>query len=174
MPLVRRAEPTDAGALADLAEQTFREAFASVNAPEDIALHCSTRYTEEIQGQEIADPSMTTLVCEDGGRLVGFAQLRWNGRIPVGVDAIRPLEIQRLYVQQQWHGRGVAQALMEEALRLAGAGGADRAWLGVWEHNARAIAFYRKYGFVEVGEHDFMLGNDRQRDLVMARALVAG
>ena len=81
--------------------------------------------------------------------------------------AARPAEIQRIYVAREWHGRGAAQALMAEALRLAGSGGADAVWLGVWERNPRAIAFYRKLGFVENGDHVFPLGDDPQRDVVM-------
>jgi ribosomal protein S18 acetylase RimI-like enzyme len=97
---------------------------------------------------------------------VGFGQLR-AGAAPAGVGGRSPREIYRLYVAEAWHGRGVAQPLMRRLIEQALGSGADGVWLGVWEHNPRAIAFYRKSGFVEVGEHTFVLGTDRQRDLVM-------
>ena len=128
-------------------------------------------YKRQIQAREIADPGLTTLVCEVGGALIGFTQLRWEVAPPC-VAANAPGEIQRLYVASEWHGQGVAQQLMEAALGLMQARRCDVAWLGVWEHNPRAIAFYHKYGFAEVGELPFSLGDDDQRDLVMARPLV--
>jgi ribosomal protein S18 acetylase RimI-like enzyme len=76
-------------------------------------------------------------------------------------------------VASEWHGRGIAHQLMAAALELMQARRCDAAWLGVWEHNPRAIAFYHKFGFAEVGELPFSLGNDSQRDLVMARPLEA-
>jgi len=158
----------DAGRLAELAERTFRDTFAATNTPENMRLHCQASYGEAIQAREILDPSVVTLVCEHGGELSGYAQLR-RGSAPPQVDAARPAEIQRIYVAGSWHGRGVAQALMAEALRLAEDGGADAVWLGVWERNPRAIAFYRKLGFVENGDHVFQMGDDPQRDIVMVR-----
>jgi ribosomal protein S18 acetylase RimI-like enzyme len=81
------------------------------------------------------------------------------------------LELKRLYVARACHGQGVAQALMDAALDAARARGAQTMWLGVWERNPRAVAFYRKYGFTRVGEHTFMLGTDAQTDWVLARPL---
>lgn len=169
MPTVRRARPGDARALATLAERTFRDAFAALNTPQDTDLHCRTAYGEAILAREILDPDKVTLLCEQDGALVGYAQVRW-GKAPPFVVADAPGEIQRLYVSSECHGTGVAHALMEACLCEIRARRLDVAWLGVWEHNPRAIAFYRKLGFVEVGEHVFRVGNDPQRDVVMARS----
>ena len=81
------------------------------------------------------------------------------------------LELKRLYVTRAFHGRRVAQALMEAALELARTRGAKTMWLGVWERNPRAVAFYAKYGFARVGEHTFMLGGDAQTDWLLARSV---
>ena len=170
MPLLRPAKLADALALSRLAEQTFRETFGAANTDQDMALHCRTSYGEAIQAREIAAADMLTFLSEEDGRLVGFAQLRWNGA-PECVVAKAAGEIQRLYVAQDWHGKGVAQELMHACLEELRARGADVAWLGVWERNPRAIAFYRKSGFVEVGDHVFEVGTDPQRDIVMARPL---
>ncbi len=170
MPTIRRAEAGDARRLAELAERTFRDTFEATNDPANMRLHCETSYGEAIQAREIADPAMATLVCEHDGELIGYAQVH-RGAAPPQIAAARPVEIQRIYVAKGWHGRGVAQALMAEALRIAESGGADQVWLGVWERNPRAIAFYRKLGFVESGDHVFQLGDDPQRDIVMVRAV---
>lgn len=170
MPRIRRSELSDALRLAELAELTFRNTFEATNTPDDMSLHCASFYSEAIQAGEISDPNMATLVCEHAGQLVGFAQLRWE-RSPDCIEAARPVEIQRLYVREAWHGKGVAQELMSESLALAKAHGADQVWLGVWEHNPRAIAFYSKWGFSEVGDHTFPVGSDPQRDIIMARVV---
>jgi ribosomal protein S18 acetylase RimI-like enzyme len=172
LPVIRKAHRHDANQLAAVAEETFRDAFAGVNSPDDMALHCRTSYSETIQAGEIADPDKVTLLCEQDGRLVAFAQLRW-GPAPGCVVAEAPGEIQRLYVARDCHGKGVAHDLMNACLDEMTSRRSDVAWLGVWERNPRAIAFYRKFGFLEVGAHIFTLGNDPQRDIVMARP-VAG
>jgi ribosomal protein S18 acetylase RimI-like enzyme len=168
--VVRRAGLPDARQLSSLAEATFRDAFEATNTPENMALHCSTSYGEAIQAAEIADPDMVTLVCESQGALLGFAQLRWGGA-PSCVVAAAPGEVQRLYVAREFHGMGVARKLMLACLDEMRARRSDVVWLGVWESNPRAIAFYRKFGFAEVGEHIFPLGRDPQRDLVMTRSV---
>lgn len=170
MNSVRRANPRDAAALAVLAERTFRETFAHQNSLEDMDLHCRSHFGREIQAAEIRDPSRVTMVCEGEKGLIGFGQLRWSVP-PACVVAQKPAEIQRLYVDALFHGRGIARALMDAMIDDAAKAGADVAWLGVWERNPRAIAFYAKCGFEAVGEHVFVLGGDPQRDLVLVRRL---
>jgi len=167
-PTIRLARAQDAAALAALAERTFRDTFGASNRGSDMDLHCARSYGAAIQAAEIAEPRRTTLVADADGSLAGYAQLRWNAT--AALIAARPAEIQRIYVDRPWHGRGVAQALMARLLAAAREGGADGVWLGVWERNERALAFYRKAGFEPIGEHEFALGDEVQRDLVLARA----
>ena len=171
LPDVRRARRDDATQLSVIAETTFRDSFSGVNSPEDMDLHCRTSYSEAIQAKEIADPLRVTLLCEDGGRLVGLAQLRW-GRAPSCVVADAAGEIQRLYVISEFHGKGIAHDLMNACMDEMTGHRSDVVWLGVWERNPKAIAFYKKFGFREVGAHVFPLGSDPQRDVVMARPVV--
>ena len=166
---IRPASETDAAALARLAEETFRDTFSASNAAENMQRHCETTYGQPLQLAEIRSPDMETWLVEDDGRLVAYTQLR-RGTAPAVVSARVPIEIQRFYVQVDAHGKGVARALMEHVVARARQLCTDVVWLGVWEHNPRAIAFYRKWGFEVVGEHVFMLGDDPQRDLLMRRA----
>lgn len=168
---IRRAEPADAADLADLAARTFWDTFAADNRPEDMAAHMRQTFGPAQQGAEITDPRICTLLAISEG-VIGFTQIR-TGPPPACVTEERPLEIWRFYVDHRWHGRGVAQRLMQAALREAAAQHATAVWLGVWERNARATAFYRKCGFVDVGAHDFILGQDVQTDRIMVRRLTA-
>lgn len=169
---VRKARIDDAKALAEVAAATFKATFGAVNDRANMELHCRTNYGEEIQAAEIANPGMVTLLDEADGAIAGYAQLRW-GNAPACVGAAHPGEIQRLYVVDAWHGKGVAQQLMDACMEELARHGTDVAWLGVWERNPRAIAFYRKSGFATVGDHVFPLGDDPQRDLVMVRPIIA-
>ena len=168
--VVRRAREREAAEVAELAERTFRDTFAHLNSAQDMDQHCRKSYGESVQAGEIRDPTCTTLVCELGRRLIAYGQLRWQAAPPCVVGN-RPAEIRRIYVDAPWHGKGVAWTLMSALIDEGKAGGADVAWLGVWERNPRAIAFYEKSGFDVVGEHVFVLGDDPQRDLVLARRL---
>lgn len=169
---IRTADAEDAEQLARIGEQTFRDTFAAANTADDMDLHCRESYGPHIQAGEISDPNMRTLLAEAGSEILGFCQLRW-GPAPQCVQAVTPGEIMRLYVLSGWHGRGIAQQLMESALDILQHRGSDVVWLGVWEHNPRAITFYTKYGFTEVGAHVFAVGTDPQRDLVMIRSLAS-
>jgi ribosomal protein S18 acetylase RimI-like enzyme len=163
---IRPACGADAAALAVLAERTFRATFAAGTSPEHMERHCECSYGAPLQAAQIADPGVRILLAHRGAELLGFAQLRLDGPAPE-CAAGAAAEIQRLYVDPPWHGRGIAPALMRSLLELATQAHAARVWLGVWEHNPRAIAFYSKFGFRVVGVHDFDLGGDLQHDLVM-------
>ncbi len=168
---IRPATTADADALAAFGERTFREAFGPDNRPEDVDVYVRATYSAERQGAEIANPDRITFVGESDGVLAAFAQLRANGSTPGCVNGPAPIELLRFYVDRPWQGRGVAHALMDAVVAAARARGARTLWLGVWERNPRAIAFYGKHGFRDVGCQPFKLGGDDQTDRVMARAL---
>jgi len=121
-----------------------------------------------LQLAEIRESGRETWVAEADRRLVAYLQLRLDAESPL-ISGTRPVEIQRFYVDASHHGTGLAHQLMAHVLARAEAAGAATLWLGVWERNPRALAFYRKWGFDVVGEHIFKLGDDPQRDLVTRR-----
>lgn len=168
--LIRKAEVSDAEELARFAARTFSETFGAENTPEDLALYLAKAYGPDQQGAELRDAAWTTLLAEEGKSLAGYAQVR-SGSAPSCVTGQAPIELFRFYVDSPWQGQGLARRLMEAVDEEAIRRGARTLWLGVWERNARGQAFYRKWGFVDVGEHTFMVGTDPQRDRVMVRAL---
>ena len=164
---IRRAVASDAPSLAVLAERTFRDAFGARNSPENMDLHCARVFGSDIQQREIEDPGLITTIAEAESHMIGFSQLRLASA-HASVAAERPAELKRLYVVAASHGRGVGRDLLQDALDTAAREGCDWLWLGVWEHNPKAMTFYRKFGLEVVGTHAFMLGQDRQRDLIMS------
>lgn len=175
MTLIRRAEVADAARLSELGAATFRDTFQADNTSDDIERYVSEVFTPERQAGEISDASNIVLLAEHQTAsgafdLIGYAHLV-AGTAPAAVRGPAPVELKRLYVSRAWHGKGVARELMDAVIAAARAGGSRTLWLGVWERNARAVAFYEKYGFRRAGEHTFVLGTDRQTDWLLERPL---
>lgn len=168
--VIRRAADDDAERLAAFARRTFVETFGPENSAEDMAMHVASAFGADIQLAQIRDARMVTLLAELGTTLAGFAQVR-QGQWPACVTGDSPVELWRFYVDRPFHGRGIAQTLMRAADQAAEGFGSRTLWLGVWERNPRAIAFYAKCGFVDVGAHAFIFGTEEQTDRVMARSL---
>ena len=170
---IRRATPADAGRLSAFASAAFVDTFGAHNRPEDMQAYLAESFGEAVQRSELEDPEVTVLLAEDGKELAGYAMLR-DGDVATAVDSSSALEIARLYAGKQWIGAGIGALLMRSCLNEARFLGKDTIWLGVWERNARAIAFYRRWGFVDVGSQSFQLGGDLQSDRVMARQVADG
>jgi len=168
---IRRGEPRDAPALAEFAARTFNDTFAAANRPEDMAAYLPSAYSVSQQAGELADPDIVTLIMEnESGVFVAYAMLR-RAAAPECVRGPEPIELWRFYVDRPWHGSGLAQRLMDAVHDTVLLLGGSTLWLGVWDKNDRAAAFYRKSGFHDVGVHDFWVGSDRQTDRIMVRRL---
>ena len=163
---VRIATPTDAERLADLARRTFLAAFAEFNTPENMALYVDAAFSADQILAEIRDTASTFIWAEQTGIPAGYAKLR-RGSIRGCVTGPKPVELERIYAETARIGEGVGKTLLHWSIKLAQSEGFQTLWLGVWEYNERAIEFYHRQGFVDVGEHDFMLGDDRQTDIIM-------
>ena len=178
---VRVATSDDAPTLTAFAKRTFTATYArggagdvATSRPEDVDAYARASFTPERQRAELDDPAMVTFVAEDaGGTWAGYAQLRVRATAdapaPPGCAGAHPRELARLYVASAWQGRGVAGTLMDAVHARAAAepGGADPLWLAAYQANRRAVAFYRRRGFVVVGTTTFTMGRELQRDWLM-------
>jgi diamine N-acetyltransferase len=167
---IRRAVAADAPALSAFARRLFIDAFGADNRPEDMALYLADAFSDTKQHEEIAAADSLCLLLEVEGALAAYALLHVGERHAL-VTAAHPVELQRFYVDARWHGRGIAPAFMDAVCAEAAAAGGRTLWLGVWERNPRAIRFYEKQGFGDVGAYVFVLGTDPQTDRVMTRTL---
>ena len=167
---VRPALPAEAEAIAALAARSFREAWQAYNTPADMDAYCLEHFVPARIAADLREPAVRYLLADLDGALPGYLRLV-AGSLNDSVAARRPLEISRLYVCRDWHGRGVGPALMQAGLLHAARAGHDVAWLAVWQRAAQALAFYRKWGFEVTGSASFLLGADLQDDYVMRRAL---
>lgn len=168
--VIRHAAMADAELLTDLGARTFIETFGADNSEENMKAYLTTAFTPEQQASELSDPRRSVFIAETQGVAAGYAMLM-SGDAPPEVNDEKPIELVRLYVSKDCLGSGVGAALMRACLDEAASQDCTTMWLGVWENNLRAQAFYRKWEFVEVGTHVFQLGDDPQRDLLMQRRL---
>jgi ribosomal protein S18 acetylase RimI-like enzyme len=171
---IRNATAADAVALSEFAAHVFHETFAPDNDPLDMHAYLSDAFSPEKQAAEIADGSCVCLIAEVGEALAGYALLRIEApdeSAPDDPSTALPVELQRFYVDRAWHGRGIATQLMAACIDTARVRGGATIWLGVWERNARAIRFYEKHGFTDIGMQEFRLGSDLQTDRVMSRSV---
>ena len=171
LPLrIRGGCADDAALLSELGERTFSETFAADNSPENMSAYLTVAFNPEQQAAELADQNSSFRIAEANGVAVGYAMLR-SGNVPEAVTGKKPIELVRLYVSRESLGSGVGAALMQACIADARQAGYDTIWLGVWEHNTRAQAFYRKWNFDKVGTHVFQLGDDLQTDFLMQRSV---
>jgi ribosomal protein S18 acetylase RimI-like enzyme len=169
---IRRAEIEDAEMLAELSYKTFWDAFAEhpENAPEDMANYMEKAFNVETIRAELDEKDSIFIIAEIENEAAGYAKITL-GAIEDGISAEKPIELNRLYSHQKFLGKGVGARLMDECFQFAKENNCDVMWLGVWEFNPRAQAFYRKYGFYKVGKHIFQLGSDSQTDLLMQKEI---
>jgi ribosomal protein S18 acetylase RimI-like enzyme len=176
--IIRIARTEEAPLLAQLGAQTFSETFGKDNTPQDLAEYLRRNFLPELQSTELAQPGSVFLILEMDGAPAGYARLRDLATDPCLAESknfnrLHPMELVRIYLLQAWTGHRLGDVLMQACLEHARAQGVEVLWLGVWERNERAIAFYKRWGFEKVGTHNFQLGQDLQTDYVLARRLSA-
>lgn len=158
--------PEDWAILQQLALQTFVDTFAEHNAPEPFQAYVDTAFSDRQVQSELANPESAFWMAWYGDQPVGYLKVNFGAAQTEHLG--RPaMEIQRIYVVQDFQGTGVAQALLAKARELAAAAGVSMIWLGVWERNPKAVRFYQKNGFRKFGEHRFLMGEEEQTDWLM-------
>jgi ribosomal protein S18 acetylase RimI-like enzyme len=170
MLAIRKVQPDEAEVLSLLAIQTFSDTFAHLNTKENMQIFLTSAFSVEQLQRELSSPHSEFYFAIVNDELAGYIQLNFN-TTEKGLEDFPVVEIGRLYVLQQFIGQKLGKALMEKAIAIAEERRADYLWLGVWEHNYRAIEFYTKWGFEFFGAHIFQLGDDPQIDLLVRKRI---
>lgn len=170
MIVIRKVMCEEIETLSALATRTFSDTFARHNTPEDMQVYISSAFSIEQLGNELASPNYETYFVLVDEMPTGYIQLNFNST-EKGLEDFSTIEISRLYVLPEFFDHKLGKALMEKAIAIAEERQADYLWLGVWEHNYRAIDFYKKWVFEFFGSHVFRLGSDPQTDLLMKKRL---
>jgi ribosomal protein S18 acetylase RimI-like enzyme len=162
---IRRCVPADAAVLSALSKSTFFDTFTGTCSEADMDAFLDEYYNEARLEAELHDDDLPTYFAEIAGQPVGYLRLATGVPLFPAPPHRKALEVARLYVDTAWQGKGVAAQLMDFYFAEARRQEVDLLWLGVWEHNERAKAFYAKWGFTatEFG-HPFPIGNTPQTD----------
>jgi ribosomal protein S18 acetylase RimI-like enzyme len=167
---IRYATTDDAELIADLSRKTFYETFGHVNTKENMDKFMNEQFSREKLINEVTEPGNIFLLAFDGDTAVGYARMR-EGQKFAEFNDNDSLEIARIYAINTYIGIGVGQQLMRQCIFIAKELKKEIIWLGVWEKNPRAIAFYTKWGFEKFNEHEFLLGDDVQKDWLLMKKL---
>jgi ribosomal protein S18 acetylase RimI-like enzyme len=167
---IRQISIHDLPALQTIGRKTFVETFAASNSEENLARYLAEGFSNEKLSAELENKNSQFYFAETEGRVLGYLKVN-TGKAQSEQQNPDALEIERIYVLQEFHGKEVGQILYKKALSIAHDLNSPYIWLGVWEKNPRAIRFYERQGLVEFGEHIFQLGDDAQRDVLMKLVL---
>jgi ribosomal protein S18 acetylase RimI-like enzyme len=170
MVTLRKVELAEAGLLLDFSKKTFYDFFAHLNEPANIEAYASVAFTPQKMQAELSNPNSEFYFAMLDGQVAGYLKLNFADAQTEFRDE-KALEVERIYVSGKHHGKHIGRQLLKFAVETAINRQLDFVWLGVWEHNHKAIGFYQHHGFEVFSSHEFLLGDDRQIDLLMRRML---
>lgn len=160
----------DIARLQTISKQTFYETFSEVNTEKNMQKYLDESFSSEKLTSEINNKNSAFYFAEFKSEIIGYLKINF-GNAQTELRVNKTLEIERIYILKEFHGKKIGQMLYEKAIKIANQKNAEYVWLGVWEENKRAINFYRKNGFIEFNKHIFKLGDDEQTDIMMKRQL---
>ncbi|PWW02875.1 ribosomal protein S18 acetylase RimI-like enzyme [Paenibacillus cellulosilyticus] len=167
---IRKCIPNDLRLLQQVSMETFDETFKDQNTPENMKAYLEKAFNLEQLAQELNNNCSSFYFVYSNEDLAGYLKVNVNEAQSeaMGDDA---LEVERIYVRSLYHKQGLGKLLIQKAMELAMEQNKEKIWLGVWEHNENAIAFYSKMGFVRTGAHSFYMGDEEQTDVIMTKIL---
>jgi ribosomal protein S18 acetylase RimI-like enzyme len=160
----------DAAILLELSRKTFYDAFAHLNNAADIDAYAGKAFTLQKFRQELSDPYSYFYFAIVDNNIAGYIKINFN-TAQTELQDPNALEVERIYILQQYQGQQLGKQLLSFAINTAVNKNLKYVWLGVWEHNYKAISFYESQGFIIFSSHSFVLGNDKQTDLLMKKEL---
>jgi ribosomal protein S18 acetylase RimI-like enzyme len=163
---IRKLTPEDVDQLREISINTFYKAFAPANTQDNIQAYMQKAFTSESLLEELNNPSSLFYFALSGDEAIGYLKLN-SGAAQTDLRNETGLEIERIYVEEQYQGHNIGKKLLDLAIDIAKQKKSGFIWLGVWEKNTGAIRFYERNGFIKFSSHAFMLGTDRQTDIIM-------
>ena len=164
--VIIKATINDTEKLQKISRQTFLETFSAGNTNENMQKYLDEALSKTKLTTELDDQNAEFYFATIDDNVIGYLKINF-GQSQTELQDDKALEIERIYVLNDYHGKAVGQILYDKAIQIARQKNADYIWLGVWEENRRAIQFYLKNGFITFDKHVFMLGEEAQTDFMM-------
>jgi len=171
MITIQRVQISEADTLLAFSKKTFYEFFEHLNEPANMEAYSSIAFTPQRMLSELSHPNSNFYFAMLDGEVAGYLKLNYADAQTEFKDA-NALEVERIYVSGEHHGKRIGKQLMDFAINIARSKQFEYIWLGVWEHNDNALGFYKRYGFQVFSSHPFLLGEDLQTDLLMRKSLI--
>jgi ribosomal protein S18 acetylase RimI-like enzyme len=167
---IRACDMSDLETLRNIAWQTYDDTFRHLNDPANMDAYLASAFTREKLQAELGNPHSTFFFLLSEGAVAGYLKVN-DAAAQTDLHDPQSLELERIYVKRDFQGLGLGKALLGKAMEVARERKRTFVWLGVWEKNGNAIAFYKKMGFSRIGTHDFYMGSERQTDLIMKKGV---
>jgi diamine N-acetyltransferase len=164
---IAKCTPDDLLTLQQISYVTFDETFKEQNTPENMKGYLDKAFNLKQLEKELINTSSEFFFVYFNNELAGYLKLNINDAQSedMGNEA---LEVERIYIKRDFQKHGLGRYMLNKAVEIAKVHKKSKVWLGVWEKNENAIAFYKKMGFVESGSHSFYMGDEEQIDIIMA------
>jgi ribosomal protein S18 acetylase RimI-like enzyme len=167
---IQKVTLAEAEQLLAFSKKTFHHFFAPLNEPANIEAYSAMAFTMEKMRSELINSDSEFYFAMVGDTIAGYLKLNFGNTQTEFQDG-NAVEVERIYVSEEHHGSHIGRQLLNFAVEKAKSKQLSYVWLGVWEHNYKAIGFYEHHGFDIFGSHEFLLGNDLQTDLLMKRIM---
>ncbi|GAA0137112.1 spermidine/spermine N(1)-acetyltransferase [Paenibacillus sp. YSY-4.3] len=167
----KKCTSEDLELLQEISIETFNETFKNQNSPENMKAYLERAFNLQQLKKELSNISSEFYFIYSEEEIAGYLKVNTNDAQSemMGNDS---LEIERIYIKNNFQKSGLGKYLLNKALEVAIEHSKKKIWLGVWEQNENAIAFYEKMGFVKTGSHSFYMGDEKQTDFIMAKTLI--
>jgi len=159
-------KPSEINALQKISKETFVEAFSNQNTEENMQKYLEENLSIQQLTNELLNSESSFYFARMDEIIIGYLKVNF-GKAQTDFKEDDSIEIERVYVMEEFHGKDVGKKLLDKAIEISREKNAKSVWLGVWEKNYKAIRFYQKNGFLEFGKHPFILGDDIQTDILM-------
>ncbi|KZZ84346.1 GNAT family N-acetyltransferase [Bacillus sp. SJS] len=167
---MNKCNPEDLQLLQEIGIETFNDTFKNQNTAENMEAYLEKAFELKQVEKELSNPFSEFYFIYFNEELAGYLKVNINDAQSEKMDD-ESLEVERIYIRTRFQKQGLGKVLLNKAVERAGEQGKKKIWLGVWEKNENAIAFYRKMGFVQTGAHSFYMGDEKQTDYIFVKSL---
>lgn len=167
---LKKCSLEDLGLLQDISIETFKDTFQNQNSPENMKAYLERAFNLNQLEKELSNTASEFYFIYADEEIAGYLKVNADDAQTerMGADS---LEIERIYIRKTHRKQGLGKYLVQKAIEIAAKRNKKKIWLGVWEQNENAIAFYHKMGFVQTGAHSFYMGDEEQIDYIMTKAI---
>lgn len=167
---IKKCTIEDLELLQEISIETFRDTFKDQNSPENMKAYLDRAFNLAQLEKELSNGSSEFHFVYFNGEVAGYLKVNTDEAQSEKMGK-ESLEIERVYISKEHHKRGLGKCLIDKATEIAIERNKERIWLGVWEKNENAVAFYEKMGFIQTGSHSFYMGDEEQTDFIMTKTL---